>query len=316
MTIALEKIYASCDRDAARMDAYAPDVRRMMIYSDVGGQSNAQGGHGSNSDPITMVAGTAFATEADNTDLGLREMTVKASGTALDRIGSNSPIYGFAAEMWDTYGLRTVVSMSAWQGTAVLDETPNGIDPAFRWASASDSLSLIKSSANLGIQIRNRIAPHARECIRLRPDLKCVLSVFHWVQGEAEAPHLLNGTITAAQYQAGLQAVWDHRRSEGFDLMVIHEHGRKGLNATEITENEPMNILVRDTQEAFVLANDDVIWGSQAAKETGPLTVDDGGKWVSGFDYFTDDGGVHWTGPAQNAIGRFAAKRVYEKFNT
>jgi hypothetical protein len=310
MTISQNIILNSCDRDAARMDAYLPGTRKEVIASNVDGQSQAQGGHGANTDPITFTSGSAYATDGDNTVLILRELTVNASGTGPDRIGSTSSIYGFAAELWDNYAIRSVISMAAWQGTALLDATPNGADPAYRWDSATDELSLTKSSLMLGPQIRNRIVPHLFECLRLRPDLKVVLNVCHWAHGEAEAPHLLSGTVTTAQYTAGLQSHWDYRKSEGFELMVVHEHGRKGLDGTEVTANEPMNILVREAQANFVAANADVIWGSQASKETSVLTVDANGVWVSGFDYFTDDGGVHWTGPAQNAIGRLAAERV------
>ena len=312
MSVTIANVYTSCDRDAARLDTYAPTLRKGVIVSLVDGQSNAQGGHGDNSAPITQTADTAFATDADNTNLTLRVLTVNASGTGPDRIGSVSSIYGFAAELWDTYGVRTVNTMSAWQGTALIEDTPNGLDPAFRWSVDDDyvALSLQRSPATLGPQVRNRIVPHQNECMRLRPDLKALLKVAHWSQGEAEAPHLLSGVVTKAEYTAGLQAHWNWRKSEGFQVMVVHEHGRKGLDAENIASNEPMDVLVREAQADFVNANSDVIWGSQAAKETGTLVVDSDGAWVSGFDYFTDDGGVHWTGPAQNAIGRYAAKQV------
>jgi len=310
MTIDNQIKLESCDRDAARMEKYAPQLLIPCIQTVTDGQSNAQGGHGTNSSPITFTAGQAYSTPADSTDPDLREITMPSSGTGPDRIGSNAAIYGFAKEMFDTYGVVTINTMAAWQGSALLTKTPNALD--FRWSplDADVAVSMQRSPQLLGPQIRNRIVPHQNECIRYRPDLKPVLKVCFWSQGEAEAPHLLSGVVTKAEYTAGLQAHWDWRQSEGFDLIVVYEHGRKGLDAEEIAANEPMNVLVREAQADFVASNSNAIWGAQAAKETGALTVDSGGVWVSGFDYFTDDGGVHWTGPAQNAIGRLAAQRV------
>lgn len=311
---------ASCLRDAARLDEFLPDVRRATVINAVGGQSGAQGGHGVNPDAIQFTSGTAYSADADTSVRTLREMTINTGGTGTDRIGSASPIYGFAAQMWEVHGLRTVNAMLAWQGTAVLDATPNGINPAYRWASASPELSLLESSQALGVQIRNQIIPQLLQCVQLRPELKVRFKVFHWCQGEAEAPHLLSGAITKAQYQQGLQTVWDAVRAQGFDVMVVYEHGRKGLQDTpdsdpdSILSNEPMNILVREAQADFVSANPDVIWGAQAAKETGPLVVSGSGVWISGFTYATDDGGVHGTAAAHTAAGRYAADNVVQHF--
>lgn len=310
MTFLVSDLVASCARDAARLDAHHPSARRAIVASVVDGQSNAQGGHGGNPNAIVFADGVFFSTEADNDDLGLRVVAAKVSGTGPDRIGSTSSIFGFAAQLWEVYGVRSLGVMAAWQGSALLTKTPNAL--AYRWSvdDADVAISMQRSPDALGTQVRNRIVPHYKECLELRPDLKVVGRVCHWVQGEAEAPHLLSGVVTKAEYTAGLQAHWNWRKSEGFDLMVVHEHGRKGLDAGEVSANEPMNVLVREAQADFVAANGDAIWGSQASKETGALVVDAGGVWVSGFDYATDDGGVHWTGDAQNAIGRLAGDRA------
>ena len=313
MTLTIEKRIASCDRDRARLDTYLPTARKAVVVNVMDGQSNGQGGHGPNPNCPGVPVDVAYATDADHTDLVLRQLGVNTSGTGPDRMGAQTSLYGFAAELWETYGMRSINTMSAWQGMAVLPETPNGADPAWRWTAADDyvDLSLVRSSGTLGPQVRNQIVPHHRECLKIRPDLKVAYRICHWVQGEAEAPHLLSGVVTKAQYTAALQGIWNWRKSvDGFNLMVVHEHGRKGITAQEIADNEPMNVLVREAQADFVNANADVIWGSQAAKETGALAVDAGGAWVSGFEYATDDGGVHWTGDAQNAIGRLAARRA------
>lgn len=315
MTISFEDRVASCARDVVRIDSHTTAGRKTVIMNVVDGQSNAQGGHGTNPNCPASPAGSSYTTHADSSDTALREMTQNFSGTGVDRIGATSSIYGFTSGLWQLYGLRSISTMSAWQGTALLPKTPNSLE--FRWTvdPALIDISLQRSSKLLGTQVRNLIVPHHRECLKIRPDLRVTHRVCHWVQGEAEAPHLLSGLVTKAEYTAGLQAHWNWRKTEGFDLMLVHEHGRKGITVEDIAANEPMNEMVRQAQADFVESNPDVIWGSQASKSTGPLVVDESGAWVSGFEYATDDGGVHWTGDAQNAIGRLAAKRVAEYFN-
>jgi hypothetical protein len=233
--------------------------------------------------------------------------TTSGSG-GQDRHGASTFAYGFARQMVDSFDVVVVSAMSAWQGTRFLPDTPNAADWSFSVKDEDVADSMVRSSAARGVQVRNQIVAHALNAIRLRPDLKLEYRIVLWAHGTADAPHI-GSEITQQGYADGLQEYWTWRRDvEGFDVMAIFQHGFVGTTPEIIAANEPGNSSIRAAQDTLVSSNSDVVWASQAPTSPGPLTTDANGVWVDGFEVAAD--GVHWTGEAQNAHGRFAAIAV------
>jgi hypothetical protein len=312
MSISEVVILAMCDRDAARLDKYMPGYRKTCMFVLADGQSQVSGNGSDNSIPITFNTGDAWTTSHDQTDLNLLEMQGISTGSGgAGRHGAATFVYGFAKHMKDTFGITVVSAMSAWQGTRLLPETPSSSDWSFSIDDVDVDFSMVRSSMTLGQQTRNEIIEHALKTIRIRPELKLESKIVLWAQGDADRPHLGTGVITQNQFTQGLNEYWGWRKNqEQFDLMAVFEHGVTGTDAIEIADNEYGCALLRGAQADFVedVSNVDVIWGSRAAKESGPLVVDAQGVHVSGFSYDVD--GVHWTGAANTAQGREAALAV------
>ena len=315
MTITETEMLASCDRDGVRLDTYIPSKRFLTVDIEFGGQSQNRGTGADNDEPINLVPNTAFSSPANQTATSLIEMNGSATGTGADQIGPAANAFGFADYLWKEYGYKTKATMTAWQGMRLSKQTPSSSPYHHEVTDADAANSLVRGTFSQGvIQNRSLMVPRAATLVRLRPNLKIAHKVYCIAHGEAVSTHLLSGVVTQAEYTATYQRLWDWKKAnEGYTLCGVHEHGRTGTNELEIAANEPRNLLVRAAQAAFVNANDDVIWASQAAKDTTSLIVDTKGTWVSGFGY--DPDGIHWNRTSQNAIGRLFARLVAEYFN-
>lgn len=304
-------------REGARLDKYFPAKRYEVDHFYYGGQSNMLGQPNDVLTPVSIAPGMAFSTREDQTyEILLPDFTGKVNGYGTDRMGSCSPAFGIAAE-WSTYTSRRAVHTNlSWSGSPLLKQQSAGA--LLNWEVTEDQIpySLLRSPDLVYLDNRNRenCIPHADRVREAHSGkFKEGYRFYIWAQGEAEAQSMATPGVTAANYTAAMQRMWDWlKETHRFNYMGVLGLGRRGDDETEVTSNEPGHSAIRQAQIDFVDDNpDDVFLLFANAHDLGSpfntFTVDGNGLWTAGAEYAD---GVHWTGEYSNAMGRYAARQL------
>lgn len=306
-------ILKSLDRDAARMEEYVPEKRDVTDMFLCGGQSLMMGGGADAATPVTHQTGKAFACQKYPDEKDLRDLVQDATGTGgLHWFGAATPMHGFIDEWITRTGRHALGKMIAWQGSAMLYDTPAANKVHWEVTQQPQTSVVLSTDPDFLDGVRSQHIPHLFDVIRRHPFKKPALRVFFWQQGEAEFSHI-GDAVTAQEYTDALQALWDWLKSNhDMDYFALFQIGRRGTTAQEVSDNQADVDLIRGAQAAFIANNADAFNVFPDADALGAtfntFTADADGVWTGGMEY---EDGVHVVGDCATAMGRYAARQLH-----
>ena len=273
------------------------------------GQSNSVGGTTPNGIPFNGVIDQNFGGVYSPRDPYIFDNPFKNGSTPTATWGQSSPWPHFAYQWYQDTGRASVWLNLAVAGTPLMKTSiPAG---ANHWdVTELNKCLLADYTYTPGAETRTRrqMIQDFYDAIAENPRLQIGEKHLTWVQGEADANI---GSPDPAGYEVALNNLFDFAKTNyGIQYFSIFGLGHKGDNASQIASWESFSYAAfRNIQSNVANNRADTFFVLNAAKETGPLTVDANYFHISGWDYSVADN-VHYTSESYRCMGRTGARNL------
>ena len=296
---------------AAAFNTYAASRKRDYLVLVTLGQSNGEGDYTGGSETFTADGFDFVQSQTVTGGVGLDNRSSWGHGT--NGIGASSPGVWFLKEWQELTGENVCFQQQAEGNVPVI---PGLTGSTAYWA--PEHIDGVGQDARM-----TTLAPNLQNFTDLQtfsPGMNAT-KVGLLVCGETEALQFNSSDALATQgnFEFHLNRWLDELVSSyGFDYFAIVLTGRRGTNQTAVDNNTPGVTMARDALTSVINSRSDCFSVYPHLNNTtfvlDDLVVDADGYWVSGQANNAD--GIHYTSAQYEAMGRTAAKNLYDAINS